>query len=145
MKVLLLSDVRGSGKKDEIVEVNDGYARNFLIKKGLAKLADKVLLNEKASQQASKDRNVMLQKEDAEKRAKLLKDKTFIIHANVGESGKMFGAVTSKEIAMAVNAESIELERRDIILKSPIKNIGNYVIEAKLFSGVVAKFNIIVE
>ena len=145
MKVLLLSDVRGSGKKDEIVEVNDGYARNFLIKKGLAKLADKVLLNEKASQQASKDRNVMLQKEDAEKRAKLLKDKTFIIHANVGESGKMFGAVTSKEIAMAVNAEGIELERRDIILKSPIKNIGNYVIEAKLFSGVVAKFNIIVE
>ena len=145
MKVLLLSDVRGSGKKDEIVEVNDGYARNFLIKRGLAKLADKVLLNEKASQQASKDRNVMLQKEDAEKRAKLLKDKTFIIHANVGESGKMFGAVTSKEIAMAVNAEGIELERRDIILKSPIKNIGNYVIEAKLFSGVVAKFNIIVE
>lgn len=145
MKVLLLSDVRGSGKMNDIVEVSDGYARNFLIKKGLAKLADNILMNEKASQLASRARNVLLEKEDAEKRAKLLKNKTFVIHANVGANGKMFGAVTSKEIAQAVNGEGIELDRRDIILKAPIKNVGNYAIEAKLFAGVVAKFNVVVE
>ncbi|NCB48264.1 MAG: 50S ribosomal protein L9 [Clostridia bacterium] len=145
MKVLLLSDVRGSGKMNDIVEVSDGYARNFLIKKGLAKQADDSLLKEKASQLASKARNVMLQKEEAEKTAKILKNKTFVIHANVGTNGKMFGAVTSKEIASAINSEGIEVDRRDIILKTPIKNVGSYVIESKLFAGVVAKFNIIVE
>lgn len=145
MKVLLLSDVRGSGKKDEIVEVSDGYAKNFLFKKGLAKMADKVLLEEKASQMASKERNIKLEKEEAEKKAKLLKNKTFTIKANVGINGKMFGAISSKEIASAISAEGIEVDKRQIVLKSNIKTVGNYAVEAKLYSGVVAKFNVLVE
>lgn len=145
MKVLLLEDVRGSGKKDQIIEVSDGYAKNFLFKKGLAKMADKVLLDEKASQKASKDRTVQLEKEEAEKKAKLLKNKTFVIHANVGLNGKMFGAVSSKEIANAMSAEGIEVDKRQIVLKTNIKGVGNYSVEAKLFSGVVAKFNVLVQ
>jgi len=145
MKVLLLSDVRGSGKKDEIVEVSDGYAKNFLFKKGLAKMADKVLLEEKASQMASKERNIKLEKEEAEKKAKFLKNKTFTMKANVGINGKMFGAISSKEIASAISAEGIEVDKRQIILKNNIKSVGNYAVEAKLYSGVVAKFNVLVE
>lgn len=145
MKVLLLSDVRGSGKKDEIVEVSDGYAKNFLFKKGLAKMADKVLLEEKASQMASKERNIKLEKEEAEKKAKFLKNKTFTMKANVGINGKMFGAISSKEIASAISAEGIEVDKRQIVLKSNIKSVGNYAVEAKLYSGVVAKFNVLVE
>ena len=81
MKVLLLQDVKGSGKKGDIIEVNDGYAKNFLIKKNLAKPADKAVMCEKASQQASAERNLMLQKEDAQNKANLLKGKTFTINA----------------------------------------------------------------
>jgi len=145
MKVILLSDVHGSGKKNDIVEVSDGYATNFLIKKGLAKQADKVVLDEKASKQASKIRNVLLEKEDAEKKAMLLKNKTFTIHANVGANGKMFGAITSKEIAFAVKTFGIELDKRQIVLKTNIKNVGKYAVEAKLYFGVMAKFNVVVE
>jgi large subunit ribosomal protein L9 len=145
MKVILLEDVRGSGKKGEIVEVNDGYANNFLVKRNLAKQADKVVLNEKASQTASEERREILAHQDAEKCAKELKNKTFVLHAKIGENGKMFGAITSKEIADAVVAQGITLDRKQIVLKSNIKSLGTYAIEAKLHSGVVAKFNVVVD
>jgi len=144
MKILLLEDVRGSGKKNQIVEVNDGYGR-FLIKKNSAKVADKVVINEKKAQIESEKRNLMLRKEDAEKKQKMLKGKTFVIHANVGLNGKMFGAVTSKEIAEQVTKEGIELDKRSIVLKQNIKTAGKFPIEAKLFSGIIARFFVLVE
>ena len=87
----------------------------------------------------------MLQKQDAEKKCKLLKGKTFVIHANVGLNGKMFGAVTTKEIAEEAQKEGIELDKRTIILKQNIKTAGKFPVEAKLFSGIVAKFFVLVE
>lgn len=145
MKVLLLQDVKGSGKKGDIVNVNDGYARNFLIKRGLAKQADNAVLLENASKQASVERTKALEKEAALKKAEQLKGKVFNISAKLGDNGKMFGAITSKEIAEAVNNAGIEIDRKQIDLDSNIKSTGEYLIEAKLYTGVVAKFKIVVE
>ena len=145
MKVLLLQDVKGSGKKGDIIEVNDGYAKNFLIKKNMAKQADSVVLREKASQVASQERTKQLEKEAAIKKAETLKDKTFVLNAKVGDNGKMFGAITAKEIAEAVVNAGIEIDKKQIILESNIKTLGKYIIEAKLYTGVMAKFNIVVE
>lgn len=145
MKVLLLQDVKGTGKKGDIVEVNDGYAKNFLIKKNLAKQADSVVLREKASQVASQERTKMLEKEAAIKKAETLKGKTFIIKAKTGDNGKMFGAITAKEIVEAIASQNIEVDKKQIIMETNIKALGNYTIEAKLYSGVIAKFNVVVE
>lgn len=145
MKVLLLQDVKGTGKKGDIVEVNDGYAKNFLIKKNLAKQADSVVLREKASQVASQERTKMLEKEAAIKKAESLKGKTFVIKAKTGDNGKMFGAITSKEIVEAIASQNIEVDKKQIIMETNIKSLGSYTIEAKLYTGVIAKFNIVVE
>ena len=145
MKILLLQDVKGTGRKGDIVEVNDGYAKNFLIKKNLAKKADSVVLREKASQVASQERTKQLEREAAVKKAENLKGKTFVIKAKVGDNGKLFGAITAKEIAEAVTNAGIEVDKKQIIMDTNIKNLGNYPIEAKLYSGVVARFNVVVE
>ena len=145
MKILLLQDVKGTGKKGDIVEVNDGYAKNFLIKKNLAKQADSVVLREKASQVASQERTKQLEREAAVKKAENLKGKTFVIKAKVGDNGKLFGAITAKEIAEAVTNAGIEVDKKQVVMDTNIKNLGNYTIEAKLYSGVVARFNVVVE
>ncbi|MBQ3213750.1 MAG: 50S ribosomal protein L9 [Clostridia bacterium] len=145
MKILLLQDVKGTGRKGDIVEVNDGYAKNFLIKKNLAKQADSVVLREKASQVASQERTKQLEREAAVKKAENLKGKTFVIKAKVGDNGKLFGAITAKEIAEAVTNAGIEVDKKQIIMDTNIKNLGNYPIEAKLYSGVIARFNVVVE
>ena len=145
MKVLLLQDVKGSGKKGQIVEVNDGYATNFLIKKNLAKKADNAVMLENASKQASVERNKMLEREAAVKKAESLKGKNVVIKAKTGDNGKLFGAITSKEIAEALSNINVDVDKKQILLDSPIKNLGSYSVEAKLYSGVTAKFNVIVE
>lgn len=145
MKVILISDVKGSGKKGEIVNVSDGYAKNFLIKKGLAKLADKVIMQEKASKDASIERTKQLEKERAEELARRLKNKTFKITARLGENGKLFGAITSKEIANVLSLEGYEVDKKQIVLESPIKTTGKFSVDAKLYSGVNVKFDILVE
>ena len=146
MKVLLLQDVKGSGKKGDIVEVNDGYARNFLIKRNLAKEADKAVMLEKQSQNASLERTKMLEKQAAEKKANDIRNKEVYIKVKIGENGKMFGAITSKEIAEAiVNNLHVEVDKKQIVLDSPIKSVGKYSVEAKLYSGVTAKFVVVVE
>lgn len=145
MKVLLLQDVKGTGKKGDIANVNDGYAKNFLIKKNLAKPADNSVMLEKASKEASIERTKLLEKQEAEKKASALKGKTFKINAKLGDNGKMFGAITSKEIAEAVTNSGIEIDKKQIDLESNIKATGEYTIEAKLYSGVIAKFKILVE
>ena len=145
MKVLLLADVKGSGKKGDIVEISDGYAKNYLFKRNLAKEADKVVLSEKASQNASIERNKRLELEKAQAIAEKIKGKTFSIYAKVGENGKMFGAITSKEIADTLQSAGYEIDKKQIVLDKGIKALGKYPITAKLYGAVVAKFNILVE
>lgn len=145
MKVLLLQDVKGSGKKGDIVEVNDGYATNFLLKKNLAKKADNAVMLEKQSQLASQERNKQIEKNAAIEKANKLNNKEIKIVAKKGENGKLFGAITSKEIAEEVAKCGIDVDKKQIILDSPIKSVGKYFVEVKLYSGVVAKFSVVVE
>lgn len=140
MKVLLLQDVKGSGKKGEIVEVSDGFARNFLFKKNMAKIADKSILLEKQSQKASEERSRLLEKLEAEKIAREINKKTFKIKGKVGENGKLFGAITSKEISLALEEAGFNIDKKKIVLSSPIKSLGVFGVEARLFSNVNAKF-----
>lgn len=145
MKVLLLQDVKGSGKKGDIVEISDGYAKNFLIKKGLAKQADKVVMSEKKAQLESLERTKMLEKQSAEELAKNLNKKSVTVKAKLGDNGKLFGAVTSKEIAESLSNAGYDVDRKKIVLDSPIKSVGKYQVTAKLYSGVTATFFVVVE
>ena len=144
MKVLLLQDVKGSGKKGEIVEVSVGYAKNFLIKRNLAKEADKAVLIEKASKDASIARTKMLEKQHAEDIKKQIQGKSFTVNAKLGESGRLFGSITSSDIASALYSAGYDVDKRQIIINSPIKTTGKFEVEARLYSGVVAKFFVVV-
>ncbi len=145
MKVLLLQDVKGSGKKGDIVEISDGYAKNFLIKKGLAKQADKVVISEKKAQLESLERTKMLEKQSAEELAKELNKKSVVVKAKLGDNGKLFGAVTSKEIAESLLSAGYSVDKKKIVLDSPIKSVGKYQVMAKLYSGVTTTFFVVVE
>ncbi len=145
MKVLLLQDVKGSGKKGDIVDISDGYAKNFLLKKGLAKQADKAVVSEKQAQLASQERTKMLEKQFAEELCKKLNKQTFVVKARLGDNGKLFGAVTSKEISESLQNAGYEVDKKKIVLDNPIKSVGVYEVTAKLYSGVTAKFFVKVE
>ena len=143
MKVILLNDVKGVGKKDEIINANDGYARNFLLPKGLAVEANNSNLAKLKAKQDSK----AFQKEENKKEALKIKEKleniTIKIEVKAGENGKIFGGVTSKEISEQIkNQYKIELDKKKIELKDTIKTVGMFTVDLKLFEGIVGKLKI---
>ena len=143
MKVILLSDVKGIGRKDEIINANDGYARNFLLPKGLAEEANNSNLSKLKAKQDSK----AYKKEEDKKEALKIKDQiekiTLKIEVKAGENGKIFGGVTSKEISDKLKAQNnIEVDKKKIELKETIKTVGNFTVTLKLFEGVVAKLKL---
>lgn len=144
MKVVLLEDIKGTGKKGDIVEVSDGFARNFLIKKGKAKFADNSVINETNQAKEAKDYHKEQERLKALKIQKELESKSVTLKIKAGESGKVFGSITNKEIAQAVNKLGYEIDKRTIILKQPIKNVGLYPIEIKLFTNISVKINLAV-
>ena len=134
MKVILLDNIKGVGKKDEIINASDGYARNFLFPKKLAVEANNENMSKlkakKQSEQYKKDVN----KENAEKIAKKLDDITLTIKVKAGENGKIFGGVTSKEISEELKKQyKIDIDKKKIILNENIKNLGSFDISMKLF------------
>jgi len=142
MKIILLQDVPGTGKTGDIKEVKDGYARNMLFPKGLALEATKANLNMLEQKKASFQHKKDLEREAAEKAAARIDGKTFKISARAGESGKLFGAVTAKDVSAALKKEGNDLDKRKLTIKDDIKAFGTYEVEAKLHSGVSAKFYI---
>jgi len=140
MKVIFLKDVPGSGKSGEVKEVKDGFARNMLFPKGVAVEATKanveLLTKKKAEVQQKKDD----EKAAAVKYAGTLEGKTFKIAAKAGESGKLFGSITAKDIAAALAKQGFELDKRKLTVKDDIKTYGTYEVEAKVHTGVSAKF-----
>ena len=145
MKVILLADVKGTGKKGEIKEVSDGYARNMLIKKGLAKEATAVEINSlKIKNQAEE-----FHRQEEIKRltalAKELNGKVISCKVKAGEKGRIFGSVTTQEIANALNEQGYAVDKRMILLNENIKSVGVYKIEIKLMSGIIAKVSVKVE
>ncbi len=143
MKVVLLQDVKSQGKKDQIIEVSDGYARNFLFPKKLAAPADAKAVNDIKNRQSSE--NFRRETERAE--AKVLADKisslTVKLTADAGADGRFYGAVTSKDIAEGLKSQhGIEVDKRKILLASPIKSFGVYKTDIKLLSDVTAKLTV---
>lgn len=143
MKVILKQDVKGTGKKGQMVEVADGYAQNFLIKRGIAVAASAQAMSEMKSQEAAKQHHKEVEKQQAQDTADSLEGKKVYIKAKMGANGKLFGSVTAKEIAEAVNAQlKVAVDKKKISLKSDIKNFGTYTAEIKLYVGISAKVTV---
>lgn len=146
MEVVLLADVKSLGKKDQIVTVNDGYARNFLFPKKLAVEATKANLNVLKQQLAAAQRLAEEQLEQARAQAAQLEQVQLRIPVKMGAGGKIFGAVSSKEIAEALKAQSdFEVDKKKILLEEAIKTVGNHEVELKLHREVNAKIRVLVE
>lgn len=140
MKVILLQDVKGTGKKGEVKEVSDGYARNCLIKKGLVVEATNENLNKLRGQQSSAQHKVDLEIQNAKKIAQIIDGKRVSIKAKAGKNGKLFGSVTAGHIADALEQQfKVKVEKKKISLKLEIKAFGSYEAEIKLYKGISAK------
>ena len=142
MKIVLLQDVKGTGKKGEIKEVSDGYAKNFLLKKGMAKVADNSALAENKTKQSADAFHKATEIANAKQIALKLKGKSVTLAIKCGENGKTFGSVTSKEIAEELVKLGFEIDKKKIELKETIKTVGNFTVTLKLFEGVVAKLKL---
>ena len=139
MKVILTQDVKGVGKKDQILEVNDGYARNFLIPKKLGVQASTANLALLKSKQDSRDFKKQEEKKEAEQLEKIRLD----IKVKSGENGKIFGGVTSKEISDVLKDKySINIDKKKIELKETIKIVGITTVDIKLFEGIIGKVKV---
>jgi len=144
MQVILKEDVQGSGKKGELVKVKEGYARNFLLKKGLAVEATPQALGEYKAQKASQSQRESRELEAARSLAASIEGKSLKISAKAGENGKLFGSVTAKEVASELQAQlGVEADKRKVSLDD-IKSHGTYTAEIKLHPGVVAKVYVVV-
>ncbi len=145
MKVVLLQDVRGQGKKGQLLNVSDGYARNFLLPRKLAAEATRDVLNAMEQHDEAVRRRAEEDLARARLLAKDLEGITVRIQMKAGANGKLYGAVTAREIADAMLAQkNIEIDHRKIVLDEAIKNFGNFEVKVKLFPQVTGKFSLIV-
>ncbi len=143
MKVVLTQDVKGQGKKNDIIEVSDGYARNFLFPRKLAIVADAKAINDVKNKKSSEQHKIDVEKASARELASKLEDIKVVISAEAGKDGRFYGAVTSKDISEALKAQTkIEIDKRKIELDAPIKAFGTYIVEVKLYSGISGKLNV---
>ena len=143
MKVILLEDIKGVGKKDEVINSSDGYARNYLFPKKLAVEANKENMAKLQAKQESRQFRKDQEKEEAMKIASKLKEITVTIKVKAGENGKIFGGVTAKEIAENLNKEhKIVVDKKKIMLKETIKTLGVYPVEIKLYEGVIGNVKV---
>ncbi len=143
MIVILLQDVKGKGKAGDVVKVNDGYARNMLLPKGLAKEATQGNVRSLEKQKALAEEKRQEQKAAAQELAQKLEKLTVTIQSKGGENGKLFGSITSKDIAEALEAqEGIKVDKKKIDLAAPIKQTGTETVTLKLFPEVAAKLKV---
>ena len=146
MKVILLDNIKGVGKKDEVINASDGYARNFLFPKKLAVEANAENMSKLKNKQASVQHKKDVEKEKAEEIANKLKDITLTIKVKAGENGRIFGGVTAKEISENLKQQyKIEIDKKKIVLNEAIKNLGVFNVSIKLFEGVVGNLKVNVQ
>lgn len=146
MKVILLQDIKNVGKKEQVIEANDGYARNYLFPKKLALEATKDNMLKLNAKKKSIENKKNIEIEANKKIAKELEKIELKIKAKAGENGKIFGGVTSKEISEELkNQYKYEIDKKKIVLKETIKNLGRYTAEIKFGDGVNAKLTLVIE
>ena len=145
MKVVLSEDIRGTGKKGELVNVSDGYARNFLFPRKLAKEADAQAMTELRNAEQSRLHKIAVETAQAEENKKKLEGQTLNMTAKAGQGGRLFGSVTSKEIANEIKQKyGLNVDKRKIVLDSDIKAFGTYNCEVKLYTGISANIKVMV-
>ena len=144
MKVILLQDVKGQGKKGEVVDINEGYARNFLVKKGLAEIATASKLNDISQKKSAADFHKAEEIKATKALAEELKDKAFTVKIKAGQGGKVFGSVTGANISEAMQTAGYTVDKKKIVLSQPIKNVGEYDVDLKLMEGISTKIKVTV-
>lgn len=145
MKVILLKDIKGTGKKDQIIEASDGFARNFLIPKGLAREASAANLNAIENAKAAKKHREDIERAEAQAKAKQIAGKVIKISARGAEGGRLYGSVTSQEIAAALEAQyGVKVEKRRIDVAN-IRSAGDYTVSVWLYAGITAEMTAKVE
>jgi large subunit ribosomal protein L9 len=143
MRVILLADVKGQGKKDQIVEVSDGYARNFLFPKKLAIPADSKAVNDVKNKEAAKQHKIDVEISDAKALAKKLEGIVVVFEYAAGPDKKLYGSVTAKDIAEELKKKhGIDIDKRKITLAEPIKSFGDFKADVKLYTDVSGKINV---
>lgn len=143
MKVILKADVKGKGKKGDLIEVSEGYGRNFLLPRGLADLATADNLNLKRQADEAQARRIALEKQAAKDTAEKLKELKVEIRAKGGAGGRLFGAVTAKEISEELKKQhGIEIAKNKIVLDEHIKSFGTYNVKAKLYTEITGEIHV---
>ena len=143
MTVILLKDVKGTGKKGEVKEVSDGYARNFLIKKGVAVEASQTNMKELDEKEKSKERKALIEYEEAVLLGKQMEEINIQIEVKAGEGGRLFGSITSKEIAEQLKKQkNLDIDKRKILMDEPIRTLGSTFVEIKLHQKVTTKIRV---
>jgi large subunit ribosomal protein L9 len=145
MKVLLKQDVAKIGKKGELLEVKEGYARNFLIPNGLAVEASGGALKQIEEEKKAQDRKKAKEKEGAQLLAKKIEDLSIQIKHKAGEEGRLFGSITSAEIAESLKQKGFDIDKKKIVLDEPIRLLGDYTVKVKLHHDVTASLPVRVE
>lgn len=146
MKVLLLQDVKAQGKKGEVINVSDGYARNFLFPKGLAKEATKSILNDVKGQAEAAAFHKKQEKQEAEELAKKLSGLTVSLTTKAGENGRLFGSITSAHVADALKMQHhIVIDKRKFVMDEGIKSVGTTEVEVKVYPEISAKLKVKVD
>lgn len=145
MKLILLQDVKGQGKKGQLIEVSDGYARNFLLPKNLAVVAGAKEMNELKNRESALKFKKDTEKAEAAALAERLTTIVVTISMTAGDDGRLYGSVTSKDIAEELAKQSgINIDKRKIVLDDPIKAFGKFTLDVKLYTGIIGKLNLIV-
>ena len=143
MKVILLKDVKGTGKKNEVKEVSDGYARNYLLPKKLAVPADNTNMKELNEKNKSKELKAQKEYEEAVELGDKMKEMNIEIYSKAGEGGRLFGSITAKEIAEQLKKQKgITVDKRKILLNEPIRVLGSRFVEIKIHQKVVTKIRV---
>ncbi len=143
MKVILLKDVKGQGKKGQMVEVSDGYGRNYLLPRGLAQEATKSNINVMEGKAQSAEFHRQQELDEAKALAEKLNDVTVVIEAKAGANGKLFGSITAMDVSEALkNQHHIKLDKKKFDLGDGIKSLGTKQVSVKIHTGVVGKFNV---
>ena len=146
MKVILLQDVKGKGKKGQLLEISDGYARNFLLPRKLAVEATADAMNTKKMNDKAAAEKEAKERAEALEISKQLRETTLVVTAKGGGAGRLFGSVTNQEIADALKAKSgIVIDKRKIVLSDPIKNVGTYTVQCKLGYEITAPLTVKIE
>lgn len=143
MQVILNQDVKGTGKKGDLVNVSDGFARNFLFPKNLAKPATKENINVMKGQQESREYRKKVELEEANETAKKLSEIKVTLKAKAGENGKLFGSITSKDVSEALTQQHhIKIDKKKFVMNDGIKSLGTTEVEIKVYTGVNAKLKV---